>query len=309
MKVAIIYDWIHTFGGAERILLCLHKLFPKAPFYTSVYSEKHAVWAKKLKIYHSFLQKFPQAVDHHELYPLLTPIAFESFDLSAFDVVISVTSADAKGVITGPNTLHISYILTPTRYIWSHVDYYLGLKLIKFISTPMVSYLKKWDMVAKSRPDYLFSISKTVKERIEKYYNRQSKVVYPPLVFEAGNKSADASLDYYLCVSRLVPYKRLDLVINVFNRLQKKLVIVGVGRQRNYLTKIARPSISFVGNLTDKELISYYKGSRAVIVSSEEDFGLVGVEAQSFGIPVIALAKGGSLETVKENITGLFFNN
>lgn len=309
MKVALVYDWLTTFGGAEQILLALYELFPQAYLYTLVYNKKNTPWADIFKVKPSFLQKFPFSSTHHQLYPFLTPLASESFDFSAFDMVISVTSADVKGIITKPSTCHISYILTPTRYLWSHKHFYFNNKLFKFISGGIVSYLTKWDKVASYRPDYLLAISKTVQKRIQKYYQRESKIIYPPVdinKFQLKRKSVKEK-NFFLVVSRLNLFKRIDLVIKACNQLKVPLIIVGEGRAENYLKSISGPTIKFLGNLTEERLIGYYQNCRAVVVAAEEDFGLVAVEAQAAGKGVIAFKAGGNRETVKEGVTGVFF--
>jgi len=182
MKVAIVYDRVNKWGGAERVLLVLHKMFPDAPLYTSVYDEKSAPWAGVFpKIITSFLQYLPFAKNNHELLPFLMPLAFESFDFSGFDLVISVTSEAAKGIITKPETLHVCYCLTPTRYLWSHHDQYFKNTIFKILSKPFIVYLKKWDKIAAQRPDRMIAISTEVKNRIKKYYQREVKIVFPPV--------------------------------------------------------------------------------------------------------------------------------
>ena len=182
MNVALVYDRVNKWGGAERVLLSLNKLFPKAPLYTSVYNQETSSWAKIFpKVIPSFLQKIPFAKSHHEVLPFLMPIAFESFNFSGFDLVISVTSEAAKGIITPPGTIHICYCLTPTRYLWSGYNEYFTNPLLKELSLPIVSYLQDWDQTAANRPDVMVGISKTVCTRIKKYYHRDSKLIYPPV--------------------------------------------------------------------------------------------------------------------------------
>lgn len=313
MKVAIVYDRVNKWGGAERVLLSLHKLFPDAPLYTSVYNPKTAKWASIFpNVIPSFLNNFPLAKTRHDLYAPLMPIAFESFDFTGFDLVISVTSEAAKGIITKPETLHICYCLTPTRYLWSgYEEYLVGIR--KILSAPLINYLRKWDKVAAQRPDVTVGISRTVSNRIKRYYNRQSSVIYPPVETSHFVPTIHSSpiTRHYLVVSRLVPYKKIDLVINVFNRLQservqKPLVIVGTGSEEWKLKRIAKSNISFTGQISDTELARYYLNARALIFPQEEDFGIVAVEAQAAGIPVIAYKKGGASETVSQN-SGLFF--
>ncbi|MDD5600058.1 MAG: glycosyltransferase, partial [Victivallaceae bacterium] len=312
MNVALVYDRINKWGGAERVLLALHELFPDAPLYTAVYDPVSAPWAHVFEIHPSFLQSFPFARHHHEYFSWLTPLAFESFNFDSYDLVISVTSADAKGIITKPGTRHLCYCLTPTRYLWSHHDVYFQNSFFQFISKPMVRYLQKWDKVACSRPDSYIAISKTVQTRIQKYYKRDSKVIYPPAKIikktvcpEVKRKSLPDI--FFLVVSRLVPYKKVDLAIRSCNKLQLPLVVVGTGSEEKRLKSLAGPTIQFKKNLTDEELAWYYQHCTALIMPQEEDFGLSGVEAQSFGKQVIAYAKGGATETVIAGKTGVLF--
>ncbi|MBU2577765.1 glycosyltransferase [Patescibacteria group bacterium] len=314
MKVAFVYDRVNKWGGAERVLLSLHKIWPNAPLYTSVYTPKLAPWSKDFKVIPSFLQKIPLVQTHHELFPLLMPLAFESFDFSKYDVVISITSEAAKGIITKPKTLHVCYCLTPTRYLWSGYNGYFDKNIKKFLAKPLVDYLRYWDKIAGQRVDEYIAISETVRERIKKYYNRESGVIYPPvdtgkfgtmrneLRTMEGNK-------YFLVVSRLVKYKRVDLVVRAFNKLSYRLKIVGTGSEMNNLRKIAGENVEFLGQLTDAELLSYYQNCQAVIFPQEEDFGIVPLEAQASGRPVIAYRAGGATETIVEKETGLFFNS
>lgn len=312
MKVALVYDRVNKWGGAERLLLTLHELFPEAHLYTSVYNSNTAPWAKVFTIKPSFLNNFPFAKSTHEAYALLMPLSFESFNFDAYDVVISVTSEAAKGIITKPSTVHICYMLTPTRYLWSGYDEYFKNSFIRFVSKPAIEYLRKWDLLASSRPDIIISISKEVQSRVKKYYRRDSEVVYPPVTL-SNNKQLRIEnyglrvKNYFLVVSRLVSYKRIDIAIQACNMLQLPLVIVGTGSQESYLRSISGDKIRFVGNLTDEELASYYKNCKALLFPGFEDFGLVPAEANSFGKPVIAYRKGGAIETIIEGKTGIFF--
>ena len=310
MKVVLIYDRVNKIGGAEKVLQALHEIFPEAPLYTAVYNPKTAPWAKDFKVIPSFLEKFPFAKTQHEAYPWLTPLAFESFDFSEFDVVISVTSAEAKGIITKPNTLHISYILTPTHYLWGiekgeeYRRFGRLAPLVKVFALPFLFYLRVWDKIASQRPDTLLTLSKNVQKRIGKYYGRSSEVIYPPVDTEKfvprDQPSTINHQSYFLVVSRLVPYKRVDIVIEVFNRLGLPLKIVGIGIEMGRLKHKALDNIEFLGQLTDKELLGYYQRCKALVFPQEEDFGLVPLEAQACGKPVIAYRAGGALETVVE---------
>lgn len=309
MKVALVYDRINKWGGAERILLALHEIWPNAPLYTGVYNPETAQWAEKFDIRPTFVQKFPLAKTRHELYPWLLTVGFEALELDEYDIVISVNSAEAKGVITNPDTLQICYCLTPTRYLWSHHNLYLQSsgKIFRTLTAPVLSYLRFWDQIAAARPDYYVSISKAVQERVEKYYQRESEVIYPPVdaKWEVRDEKWDNSP--FLVVSRLVQYKRVDLAIKACNELKFPLVIVGEGSERIKLQKIAGDNIKFVSGLTDRQLLSYYQDCQAIIMPQEEDFGLVAIEAQACGKPVTAYKGGGALETVIEGKTGEFF--
>jgi len=315
MKVALVYDRVNKVGGAERVLLALHEIWPDAPLYTSVYDKKGAPWAKVFNIHTSFMQQIPLARKHHELFPWLTPLAFESFNFDDYDIVISITSAEAKGIITKPKTVHICYCLTPTRYLWHDKNIYDNIQIggfFSFLITPLKKLaainLRLWDQVASSRPDYYLSISREVSKRIEKYYQRKSEIIYPPVDCTKFIPAEQKNRNYFLLVSRLVPYKKVDLAINALNNLGQKLIIIGRGVEENNLRKLAKENIHFITEkLTDGELIGYYQGCRALIFPALEDLGLTPLEAMACGKPVIAYKEGGVLETVVEGKTGEFF--
>ena len=318
MKIALVYDRVNKWGGAERALLALHELFPEAPLFTAVYSKKAAAWAKVFpKVIPSFLQKIPFTNTNHELLGTFTPLAFESFDFEGYDLVISVTSEAAKGIITKPGTVHICYCLTPTRYLWSAHDLYFRHPPSKFkyfpffwqITRPLVWYLRKWDKMAAQRPDEMVGISNAVRERINKYYRRQAKIIFPPVEVDKFKikDSRPKRKNFYLLVGRLIPYKKADLAIRAFNKLGLPLVIAGSGSEEARLKKIAKGNIRFVGELTDPKLADYYRKCTALIFPQEEDFGIVVPEAQAAGAPVIAYKAGGALDTVIDGETGIFF--
>lgn len=307
-RIALVYDRVNKWGGAERVLLALHELFPKAPLYTSVYHKENAPWAKVFSIKPTFLQRFSMVISSHERFPFLMPIAFESFSFDDYDIVISVTSEAAKGIVTSSKTVHICYCLTPTRYLWSGYAEYFSNAIFRILALPFVFYLRAWDVSAAQRPDVIIAISREVKERIKHFYKRDAVVIYPPLTFTAKkNTKIDGDGAYFLIVSRLVPYKKIQIAIQACNKLKLSLVIVGAGTEENNLRRIAGSTITFISNLTDEELVRYYKGCRALIFPGSEDFGLTVVEAQSFGKPVIAYKGGGALETVVSGKTGEFF--
>jgi len=317
-KIAIVYDWFDKWGGVERVLLTLHEVFPQADFFTSYYNPDKAFWAKDLRIKTSFIQKLPKFIKENRIASLLFyPIAFETFNFNNYDLVISVTPSFAKSVITQPNTKHICYLLTPTRFLWSHEkDYIKNQKLnIKFI----VDFLKRWDQVAIQRTDKIISISETVRSRCLKYYQRESKVLYPPFDLSYWNKiksnlpsiskvrETSKTKNFYLIVSRLESYKKVDLAIKVFNKRKENLVVVGEGNEEKKLKKIVGKNIIFLKKLTDEQLAFLYSYAQALIMPQEEDFGYVSLEAQFFGCPVISYDKGGAKETVIEGKTGIFF--
>lgn len=312
-RVALVYDRVNKWGGAEQVLLSLHELFPEAPLFTSVYNSETAQWAKVFpRIIPSFLQNFPGAKSHHEWYPWLTPLAFESLDFSEFDLVISVTSADAKGIITKPSTFHLCYCLTPTRYLWSHEEFYKSQldPSLEVLTVPTFNYLKKWDKVAASRPDAYIAISNTVKDRIAKFYSRSSEVVYPPVDVDFYNDPAPKPPleNFFLYVGRLVAYKRAEILVETFNELQLPLAIVGSGNLEDKLRSIAKSNVSFYTNVSNDELVSFYQHARALLFYHEEDFGIVPVESMASGTPVIGLNRGGVSETVVHGSTGLLIS-
>lgn len=306
MKVALVYDRVNKWGGAERVVLAFKKIFPNADLFTSVYNKDKAFWARAFDVKTSFLQALPNASSSHELYASLMPIAFEGFDFSEYDLVISITSEAAKGIITKPQTLHICYMLTPTRYLWSAYNIYFKNHILKILSKPIVLYLRNWDKIAAQRPDKIVAISTEVKQRIKRYYKRDSNIIFPPIDITAEQNASRG--EYFLVVSRFVPYKRIDIAVDAFNELGLHLKIVGSGWEESELKKRAKENIEFVKNLTDDQLWEYYKKCKALIFPGVEDFGLVMVEAQYFGKPVIAYKKGGALDIIKDGVTGKFFD-
>jgi glycosyltransferase involved in cell wall biosynthesis len=309
MKIALVYDRINKFGGAERLLLALHRLYPNSPIFTLVHEPKTSKWASHIKVIPTFLNKVPFLRTRHEWLAPLAPLAFETLNLSSFDIIISITSSDAKSILTKPNQLHICYCLTPTRYFWSGEAEYLTDKKLKLIPTFLKNYFRTVDLLTSSRPDEYIAISQEVKKRIKDYYHRQSTVVYPPIEEQFYSNSSVKSSDRksYLLVSRLVPYKKTALAISAFNKLNRSLIIVGEGSEMESLKRQAGTHISFAGKINDKRLIEYYCHAKAVIFPQDEDFGLVPLEAQACGTPVIAYGKGGALETIIPGKTGLFF--
>jgi glycosyltransferase involved in cell wall biosynthesis len=314
MKVALIHDHLVQDGGAENMLKVFQDMFPDAPTFTLLYNKK-AVSKDFLNkdIRTSFLQRMPFALKKYQWYLPFMPSATESYDLTEFDLVISSSSAFAKGVITMPKTKHICYCHTPTRYLWTDTHSYVSnLRLPKFIKRilPLVlSRLRVWDQLAGDRPDFYLANSKTVQDRITKYYRRDSEILYPPVDLDAFNPKEKPGGDYFLAGGRLVAYKRFDLVIKAFNRLGIPLKIFGIGPELDNLKKLARKNIELMGYVSDEERAELYRGAKAFINPQVEDFGITPVEAMASGTPVIALKAGGALETVVEGKTGLFFSD
>ncbi len=311
VKIALVYDYLTQFGGGERVLKAFCEMFPEAPIFTLIYDERATGGAfKNKKIYTSFLQKIPGAKKLFRGFIWLMPLAIEQFDLSDFNLVISVSHSFGKGIITKPKTKHICYCLTPTRYLWHDA----GLPF-KPVSQFLLTYLRAWDYQAAQRPDYFIADSENVRQRIKKYYNRESKVIYPPLWrLETGGEKLEVEYkNYFLMVGRMVPYKRFDIAIEAFKRLpEEKLLIIGDGPGRKKLEvrnkKLGAKNIRFLGKVSDSELAKYYAGSKALIFPQEEDFGIVPLEAMASGRSVIAYRAGGALETVIEGETGEFFS-
>lgn len=319
-KIAIVYDRVNKFGGAERVLLALNEIYPNATLYTSVYDPQKATWAKVFpKIKTSFLNKIHFLRDKHILLGWLMPFVFEQFDFSKYDIVISVTSEAAKGIITTPKTFHYSYILTPTRYLWSGYDFYLNhppkiFKLIpgyKYIAKHFLLYVSIWDRIAASRPDFIATISTEVKKRVKKYYNRESEIIYPPVDLKQKKKvTINLPKDYFLIHGRFEPYKRLDLAIKLFSNLKRNLVVSGMGSEFEYFRKINRSNnIIFINKPSDDLVCFLYKNAKALIQPQLEDFGIVSLEAQLHGTPVITYSKGGSNDTVVDGKTGVYFKH
>lgn len=312
MRIALVHDYLVQYGGAERVLECFCELFPYAPIYTIVYDKEamHGVFEDK-RIYTSYLQKWPFARKRHRLFPSLMPIAIEQFDFSAYDIVLSDSSSYAKGIITGPNTLHICYMHTPMRYAWDDCQKYTQdfnfPNFIKRIIPFAMNYIRVWDRVSADRPDKIIANSNFVAKRIKKYYKRDSVVIHPPVSVKNFYISKQHK-DYYLMVGRLIAYKRHDITIKAFNKLGLPLKIIGRGPEMKRLKKIAGPNIEFLGRVPDEELPKYYAECKAFVFPQEEDFGIVAIEAMTSGKPLIAFRGGDIPEHMEEGKTGVFFN-
>lgn len=311
MRVALVHDYLNQMGGAERVLLTLHDLFPQAPIYTSLFDPSRVdPRFRRLDIRTTFMQRLPGAKRHHQRYLPLYPFAFEQLDLRAYDLVISDSSAFAKGIVTRPDALHLCYCYTPMRWAWNYQDYVereqLG-RLSRLVLPPFITWLRGWDYATAARVDYFISISPIVAARIAKYYRRES-VYIPPPVETSRFAVAPEHEDYFLIVSRLVPYKRIDLAVQAFTRLGLPLRIIGSGRDERRLRRMAGKNIQFLGRLSDEAVRQQMARCRAFVFPGEEDFGLTPLEAQASGRPVIAYSAGGALATIVDGSTGLFFD-
>lgn len=292
------------------MLEVVHAMYPEAPIYTSIFRPEVLPPAYRgWDVRPSFLNRLPWARQHHQ-WPLpLYPYAFEHMDLAGYDLVLSVTSAFAHGIIVGARTLHICYCLTPARFLWDYHNYVAREGLnpwVRRMLPPLISRLQQWDRQAAKRVDHFVGISRVVQQRIARFYRRDAEIIYPPVDVQRFTLSQGHG-DYFLIISRLVPYKRIDLAVRAFNQLGLPLFIIGEGRDRQVLETMAAPNVRFLGHVSDEEAGRYLAGCRAFIFPGEEDLGIAPLEAQATGRPVIAYAAGGALETVVEGTTGLFF--
>jgi glycosyltransferase involved in cell wall biosynthesis len=327
-KIAFVYDRVNTpFGGAEKVLLALKKLYPQADLFTAVYNPRKAKWASVFTIKTSFLQKIPIAKHYHRLLAPFMPLAFEALDLKDYDIIISMTSAEAKGIITRSDQLHFCYLLTPPRYLYHYQENYwkktaiLNWPIIKHLSKKALQYLKKWDQLAIHRPDIIVPISQTVARRINKYYHLESSpVIYPPVDYDsfqpllaANRKTIYQKNQYYLLVSRLVPYKNIDLAIKACIRLGRQLIIVGNGPDYHRLQKLSKKllaeksnklanskQIIFQKQVNTEQLSQLYGHAQALLMPGIDDFGIVALEANLHSLPVLIHQHAGASEILAD---------
>jgi glycosyltransferase involved in cell wall biosynthesis len=319
MRVALVHDYLIQFGGAERVLEDVVKIFPHAPVYTLLYDAGATLRRfERCRIKTSFLQRIPLARSRHRFFPFLMPLAAEQFDLSAYDLVISISHSFGKGVLTRPGAVHICYCLTPLRYVWDdsvrYVREFTRASPLRAIVPLFLSYLRVWDTLAATRVDYYIAISRYVADRIAKYYKQSAALVYPPVDVHRFRprlprrwKWSFPPGSYFLVVSRMLPYKRVDLAIQACNKLGLPLVIAGTGPDEKRLRKMAGKTVRFLGFVSDAKLPGLYAGARAFIFPQEEDFGITPLEAAAAGVPVVAFRGGGALESIVEGRTGVFF--
>ncbi len=305
MKVAIVHEWLVFYAGAESVLTQIIDCFPEADLFAVIdflpKSQRHLIRNKKVNT--TFIQKIPFAKKKYRALLSLMPLAIEQFDLSEYDIIISSSHAVAKGVITGPDQLHISYVHTPIRYAWDLQHQYLkASKLVKgpkaLLAKWLLHKMRNWDVRTSNSVDYFFSNSNYIGRRIAKLYRRESQTLYPGIDID-NYQCADNKEEFYLTASRMVPYKRIDLIVSAFAKMpDKKLIVIGEGPDWKKIKKLATPNVSLLGYKTNEELKDYLMRAKAFVFAAEEDFGILPVEAQACGTPVVAYGKGGCLETV-----------
>jgi glycosyltransferase involved in cell wall biosynthesis len=310
LRVALVHDYLNQAGGAEKVVEVFAEMFPGAPVYTSVYDRDTMpdIW-KTLDVRTSFMQRISPKMKYAKAMLPFYPTAFELFDFSEYDLVLSSTTTFAKAVLTRPDTCHICYCNNPTRLLWMYHEYLRFERLppgARGLLPMITSPLRVWDFAAAQRPDYFVAGSYNAARRIAKYYRRESDVVQPPIDASLFCPS-DRHDDYFLVVSRLQAYKRIDLAVDACNRLGLPLLVIGTGPDEARLLRMAGPTVRFLGRAPDADVRSAFARCRALIFPGEEDFGLTPLEAQASGRPVVAYARGGALETVREGETGVLF--
>ena len=316
MKIAIVHDWLTTYAGAEKVLEEILKLYPKADIFTIVdfLPEKDRRFLQGHEITTSFIQNLPFAKTKYRSYLSLMPLAVEQFNLSSYDLIISSSHAVAKGVITGPNQIHISYVHSPMRYAWDLQHQYLKESRLDkgfkgWIAKYLLHKIRLWDRQTANGVDYFIANSNYIAQRIWKVYRRESVVIYPPVDTDAFELH-ERKEDFYLTASRMVPYKKIDLIVEAFSQMpDKKLIVIGDGPDMGKIEEKAASNVLLVGYQPFHILKEHMQRAKAFIFAAEEDFGIAPVEAQACGTPVIAFKKGGAVETVVENTTGVFFEN
>jgi glycosyltransferase involved in cell wall biosynthesis len=318
-KIAIVHDWLTTAGGAELVVEELHRLFPKAPIYTSVYNPAAVPAFKKADVRTTYLQeKLPKALRYkHILWPTFRAKAFRALDLSEYDLIISSSSAEAKAVRkTQPDQVHIAYIHTPIRYYWSHYEEFrreftfgIFTPFIRPVIPFFVKRMRKLDLASIDGIDILVANSTVTQERIKQYYHRASTVVHPPVAIDRFTPPPKGERNSYVIWGRHVPYKRFDLAIKAANELRLPLTIIGQGPDTDRLKSLAGPTITFTGRVSDAELVKHAQSAKAFLFPGEEDFGIAAVEALAAGTPVIAYAKGGAIDIVQDGESGVLFED
>lgn len=315
MKVALISDWLTSYAGSEKVEEAILSIFPDADVFTCIYNKKpfEETLFSQHKVTESFIARLPKALKHYQKYLPLMPLAVEQFDLSSYDLIISSSHAVAKGVLTGPDQLHICYCHSPIRYAWDFQNQYLNeAGLSKGLKSILVRYLlhkiRIWDYRTSAGVDFFIANSSYIARRINKVYKRDAKVIYPNVAVDDFECFSEKE-DFYLAASRLVPYKKMSLIVDAFSKMpDKKLILIGDGEQKGIIEKKLTPNIQYLGYQSFEKLKYMMQRAKAFVFAAEEDFGIMPIEAQACGTPVIAYARGGALETVSHGKTGVLFS-
>lgn len=316
MKKALVADWYYVNGGAEKVIHSLNSIWDDFEHYALIdflgeEDRDYVFPGKNKQVTTSFIQNLPTAKSNHRKFLQLFPKAIESFDLTDYDLIISSSASIAKGVLTHTNQTHISYIHSPMRYAWDLYFEYLKIANLKgpksWYAKSVLHKIRTWDVINTNRVDHIVANSEYIAKRIQKVYRREATVIYPPVNIENFSLETNKE-DYYLTASRMVPYKKMDLIVEAFSKMpNKKLLVIGDGPEMKKIKQKASKNIEILGHVNYTELIIYMQKARAFVYAAEEDFGIVPVEAQACGTPVIAFGKGGALETISENKSGTFF--
>jgi glycosyltransferase involved in cell wall biosynthesis len=310
MRIAIVHDHMNQMGGAERVIAAIHETFPEAPIFTTIVDwEILRPELSKADIRPSWMQKLPGWKKHFKKYLPFFPLAIESLRVKDYDLILSSSSHFAKSAIKGPNALHICYCYTPMRFAWDYENYVKreNLNVLYRSCLPLIiARLRRWDQQTKDRPDHYVAVSSAVKARIKRIYEKDAEIIFPPVDVQKY-RPMEKPDDFYLIVSRLNSIKRIELAVEAFNILGLPLKIIGAGPFYKTLKGMARANVTFLGRLPDPEVAQYYAACKALIFPGEEDFGIAPLEANAAGRPVIAFKGGGALDTVREGLNGLFF--
>jgi glycosyltransferase involved in cell wall biosynthesis len=312
MRIAVVHDYFTQLGGAEKVAEELYCMLPDPSLFATIaLPDRMPPRLQGIQVQTSWMQKLPKIKDYYRLYFVLYPFAVGSMDLSAYDLVISSSSGYAKGVRTAPHAIHVCYCHTPMRWAWSYQSYAeresFGFSQRALL--PMfIRGLRRWDEMASRQPDHFVANSKAIADRIRRFYKRSAEVIHPPIETERFRLSSERD-DYYLVLSRLVPYKRIDLAVQACTQRKKKLLVIGDGPDMQSLEATAGPTVKFLGRASDEQVEYYAARCRALLFPGEEDFGMAPVEVAAAGRPTIAYRAGGALETIVENVTGVFFDH
>ncbi len=311
IKIAIAHDYLNQMGGAERVVEVFHRMFPDAPIHTTILdNDKLLSELRDADIKTTWMQNIPGILKKFKMFFWLFPFGVSSIHLEEYDLILSSSSAYAKGVKKGKNTIHICYCHTPMRFAWDFETYMRDINVpafVKFIAKGLLVPLRKWDKSTAKDVNYFIANSSIVKERIKEIYGRDSQKIYPPVNISRFNVAKSPKSDYFLVVSRLVSYKRIDLAVEACTKTNKKLIVIGDGPDRKRLETMAGPTVQFLGRISDEEVVNYMKNCKAFVFPGIEDFGITPLEVNACGRPVIAFKAGGALDTIQPGVNGTYF--